>query len=55
MNIRNLLIASGLVICSLQLHAQDQQELFWKAAKTNDTLSLKAFLDKGVDVNVKNR
>jgi outer membrane protein assembly factor BamB/ankyrin repeat protein len=54
MNYRNFFIAAGLIICSLNLRAQDQQELFWKAAKANDTLSLKEFLDKGMDVNVRN-
>jgi ankyrin repeat protein len=54
MNLRNLFISACLIICSMSLSAQEQQELFWKAAKANDTESLKAFLDKGMDVNIKN-
>jgi len=54
MNLRNLFMSVGLIICSTSLRAQDQQELFWKAAKANDTIQLKEFLDKGMDVNVKN-
>ena len=35
------------------LHAQEQNEVFWKAAKNNDIQTLKALLDKGIDVDVK--
>lgn len=35
------------------LYAQEQNELFWKAAKNNDLKSLQELLDKGVDVNIK--
>ncbi|MFC2152728.1 ankyrin repeat domain-containing protein [Bacteroidota bacterium] len=34
------------------LFAQNDNELFWKAAKSNDVETLKNLLEKGVDVNV---
>ncbi len=49
-NILPLLTAMFLASC---LYAQNQNELFWKAAKTGDTLTLKNLLDNGIDVNVK--
>lgn len=54
MNLRNIFIAIGTILCSSTLWAQNQQELFWKAAKANDTVQLKEFLEKGTDVNVRN-
>ena len=54
MNPRYIFFSIVLILCSFVLPAQDQQELFWKAAKTNDIKTLKEYLDKGIDVNVKN-
>ncbi|RPH33898.1 MAG: hypothetical protein EHM93_02710 [Bacteroidales bacterium] len=41
------------LLISSCLHAQEQSEQFWKAAKSNDIPTLKVLLDKGIDVNVK--
>ena len=55
MNPRAFFFAVGFLFWSMILLAQDQQqELFWNAARSNDVKSLKEFLDKGMDVNVKN-
>ncbi len=48
--ISSLLLA---FLLSVGLYAQDQNELFWKAAKANDLKTLKELIDKGIDVNVK--
>jgi len=56
MNLRTSIFAMVLLLCATILRAQDSsQELFFKAAKANDVKSLQVFLDKGMDVNVKNR
>ncbi|HPR30635.1 MAG TPA: PQQ-binding-like beta-propeller repeat protein [Prolixibacteraceae bacterium] len=38
----------------IQLNAQDRNEQFWNAARANDTLSLKRWIDEGMDVNTAN-
>jgi ankyrin repeat protein len=57
MNFKSFFLATAFILFSMVLSAQDQQqaELFWKAARANDVKTLKEFLDKGMDVNVKNR
>ena len=56
MNLRPLFITIFIILGTFALQAQNQQqELFFKAARANDVNSLKEFLDKGMDVNVKNR
>lgn len=43
------------LLCPLCASAQDKNEEFFAAARKGDTVALKAFLDKGVDVNAKTR
>jgi len=43
------------MLCPLVASAQDQNEDFFAAARKGDAAAVKAFLDKGVDVNAKTR
>ncbi len=42
-----------LLLVTNSLTAQNPEELFWKAAKSNDLKTLKALIDKGIDVDCK--
>ncbi|NOU16424.1 MAG: PQQ-binding-like beta-propeller repeat protein [Bacteroidales bacterium] len=53
MNPKTILNLILVFLFTTNLYAQDQNEIFWKAAKNNDTKTLKELLDKGIDVNVK--
>lgn len=44
-----------LTLLSINAIAQDQNEAFFAAARKGDTAAVKAFLDKGVDVNSKTK
>jgi ankyrin repeat protein len=51
---KKLVIASSLVlILSFLTFAQDSNEAFFAAARKGDVAAVKAFLDKGIDVNAK--
>jgi outer membrane protein assembly factor BamB len=54
MNFRKIFLILLFLFLSVGLSAQDNIELFWKAAKSNDVKTLKELLDQGIDVNVKN-
>ncbi|NVO20716.1 MAG: PQQ-binding-like beta-propeller repeat protein [Bacteroidetes bacterium] len=53
MNSKFTLALISLLLFFVYSFSQDQNETFWKAAKTNDIKTLKELLDKGIDVNVK--
>ena len=53
---RNLLLSLLLMLAALTVaHAQDQKDQFFDAARRGDLATVKALLDKGVDVNTKFR
>ncbi|MFN8258421.1 MAG: PQQ-binding-like beta-propeller repeat protein [Bacteroidales bacterium] len=43
-----------ILLLSFTAFAQDQNEIFWNAAKANDTKKLKEMIAKGFDVNTRN-
>ncbi|MCX6305022.1 MAG: PQQ-binding-like beta-propeller repeat protein [Bacteroidetes bacterium] len=56
MNSRIFFVTMCIIFGTWSLRAQEEQkELFFRAARANDVKSLKEFLDKGMDVNAKNR
>ena len=54
MNLRSILFSVVFLYLATGSFAQDDHELFWKAARTNDVKTLKSLLDKGVKVNAGN-
>ena len=52
---RNLILIIILLSLTMCLQAQDSTEVFWNASRANDVKTMKAFLDKGFNVNTKNR
>lgn len=55
MPIRRIALLALVWLCPLVAGAQDINEEFFAAARKGDTAAVKAFLDKGVDVNAKTR
>jgi len=55
MPIRRIALLALVWLCPLVAGAQDINEEFFAAARKGDTTAVKAFLDKGVDVNAKTR
>jgi ankyrin repeat protein len=55
MSTRLLTLLALVLLCPLAAGAQDQNEEFFAAARKGDAAAVKAFLDKGVDVNAKTR
>src|SRR5262245_28972362 len=49
------LLMLALLLCPLIVNAQDQNEEFFAAARRGDIAVVKAFLEKGVNVNSKTR
>ena len=54
MNHRTIFLNLFILFLTTGLFAQDNNELFWKAAKSNDVKILQELLDQGIDVNTKN-
>ena len=48
MLLRKTIIVILSFLMTLQLHAQSKNELFWKAAKSNDTTALKKMINEGI-------
>jgi len=55
MSTRRIVLLALVLFYPLIVHAQDQNEEFFAAARKGDTAAVKTFLDKGVDVNAKTR
>lgn len=55
MLIRRTMLLALVFLCPLTASAQDKNEEFLAAARKGDAAAVKAFLDKGVDVNAKTR
>ncbi len=51
MNAKTILKLTFLLLFTTSLHAQDLNEQFWKAAKSNDVPTLKALIEKGVKID----
>jgi len=55
MLIKRMVLLALVSLCPLTASAQDKNEEFFAAARKGDAAAVKAFLDKGVDVNAKTR
>src|SRR5437016_14126272 len=55
MSIRQNVLLALVLLFPLSSSAQDGNEEFFAAARKGDVAAVKAFLDKGVDVNTKTR
>lgn len=55
MLINRIAVLTLVLLCALTASAQDKNEEFFAAARKGDAAAVKAFLDKGVDVNSKTR
>lgn len=55
MSSRQKMLLALVLLCPLTASAQDKNEEFFAAARKGDAAAVKAFLDKGVDVNAKTR
>jgi Ankyrin repeats (3 copies)/Domain of unknown function (DUF3471) len=55
MSTRRIALLALVLLCPLVAGAQDLNEDFFAAARKGDAAAVKAFLDKGVDVNAKTR
>lgn len=55
MSTRQNVLLALVLLCPLSASAQDGNEEFFAAARKGDVAAVKAFLDKGVDVNAKTR
>jgi ankyrin repeat protein len=55
MSTRQNVLLALVLLCPLSASAQDGTEEFFAAARKGDVAAVKAFLDKGVDVNTKTR
>ena len=55
MLIKRTALLTLVLLCPLTATAQDKNEEFFAAARKGDAAAVKAFLDKGVDVNSKTR
>ena len=55
MSTRRIALLALVWLCPLVAGAQDANEEFFAAARKGDAAAVKAFLDKGVDVNAKTR
>jgi hypothetical protein len=55
MSTRRIALLALVLLCPLVAGAQDLNEEFFAAARKGDAAAVKAFLDKGVDVNAKTR
>jgi len=52
---RRIALLALVLLCPLNVSAQEQNEQFFAAARRGDAAAVKTFLDKGVDVNAKTR
>ena len=55
MPVKRMTLLALMLLCALTARAQDKNEDFFAAARKGDAAAVKAFLDKGVDVNSKTR
>lgn len=55
MSTRQIVLLALVLLCPLVAGAQDLNEEFFAAARKGDAAAVKAYLDKGVDVNAKTR